>query len=337
MATASRSSGSRSSAARSVTWEQAPLAPVVLIQGPEGLLVDRAIEVVTAGAREADPQVERTVLAGAGYQNGTLLLHTSPSLFGEARLIVIDNAEAATDALITDVVSYVGHPPAPDVWLVIAHRGGVRGKKMLDAIKASGAPVVACEALKKDGDKVSFAAQEFKRAGRRATAGAVRALVEALGSDVRELASACQQLIGDVSGTIDESMVEKYYGGRVEATGFKVADAAIAGQTAHAISLLRHALATGADPVPIVAALALKVRTLAKAGALRSGRTAADLGMAPWQADRARKELANWTPDGIARAIQAVAQADAEVKGQGRDPVFAVERAVLVICQSYGR
>jgi DNA polymerase-3 subunit delta len=59
--------------------------------------------------------------------------------------------------------------------------------------------------------------------------------------------------------------------------------------------------------------------------------------MAPWQADRARKELANWTPDGIARAIQAVAQADAEVKGQGRDPVFAVERAVLVICQSYGR
>lgn len=328
---------SRTPAPRGLAWDHTPLAPVLLIQGPEGLLVDRSIEVVTGLAREADPEVERTVLSGPSYQNGTLLVHTSPSLFGESRLIIIDNAEGATDALITDVLAYVGYPPAPDVWLVIAHRGGVRGKKMLDAIKASGAPVVACEAIKKDSDKVSFAAQEFKRAGRRATAGAVRALTEALGSDLRELASACQQLIGDVTGTIDEAMVEKYYGGRVEATGFKVADAAVSGNMALAISLLRHALATGADPVPIVAALALKVRTLAKAGALRGGRTAADLGMAPWQADRARKELVNWTPDGIATAITAVAQADAEVKGAGRDPVYAVERAVLTICQAYGR
>lgn len=328
---------SRSSSARTLTWENAQLAPVVLVSGAEGLLVDRAIEVLTASAREADPHVERTVLAGAGYQNGNLLVHTSPSLFGESRLIIVDNAEAATDALITDVIDYVSSAPAPDVWLIIAHRGGVRGKKMLDAIKASGAPVVACEAIKKEGDKVSFVAAEFKRAGRRATAGAVRALVEALGSDVRELASACQQLISDVTSTIDEAVVEKYYGGRVEATGFKVADAAVAGQTELAISLLRHALATGADPVPIVAALALKVRTLAKAGAMRQGRTASDLGLAPWQADKARKELAHWTPDGLAAAISAVAQADAEVKGASRDPVFAVERAVLTITKAYGR
>lgn len=337
MATATRSSSSRATSARTLSWEEAPLAPVLLIQGPEGLLVDRAIEVVTSSARVADPEVERTVLSGATYQNGTLLVHTSPSLFGEARLVIVDNAETATDALITDVIDYVSGGAAPDVWLVIAHRGGVRGKKMLDTIKASGAPVVTCEAIKKDGDKVTFAAAEFKRAGRRATAGAVRALVEALGSDLRELASACQQLIGDVAGTIDEAIVDKYYGGRVEATGFKVADAAIAGQTAQAISLLRHALATGADPVPIVAALALKLRTLAKAAALRSGRTASELGMAPWQADRARKDLNNWTPDGLAVAISAVAQADAEVKGAGRDPVYAVERAVLTICQAYGR
>lgn len=337
MATASRSTSSRASSARSFSWEHAPLSPVVLVQGPEGLLVDRAIEVLTTSARNVDQNLERTVLNGASYQNGTLLVHTSPSLFGESRLIIVDSAESATDALIADVISYVTANPAPDVWLIIAHRGGVRGKKMLDAIKASGAPVVACEAIKKDGDKVSFAAAEFKRAGRRASAGAVRALVEALGSDLRELASACQQLIGDVTGAIDEAVVEKYYGGRVEATGFKVADAAVLGQTAQAISLLRHALATGADPVPIVAALALKVRTLAKAAALRSGRSASELGLAPWQADKARKELANWTPDGLAAAINAVAQADAEVKGAGRDPVYAVERAVLTICQSYGR
>ncbi|WP_435300347.1 DNA polymerase III subunit delta [Timonella sp. A28] len=330
-------SSSRSSSRATTTWENAPLAPVVLVHGAEGLLVDRALERITLQAKEQDPHVERTVVYGSTYQAGTLLVLSSPSLFGESRLIIIDNAEGATDALITDVCAFVEQGGAADVWFVIAHRGGVRGKKMLDALKKSGAPVVTCEPIKKDADKVSFAAAEFKRASRRATAGAVRALVEALGSDVRELAAACQQLIGDVTGAIDESVVDKYYGGRVEATGFKVADAAVAGKSAEAISLLRHALATGADPVPIVAALALKVRTLAKAGALRSGKTAADLGLAPWQADKARRELQNWTPDGLAQAIQAVAQADAEVKGAGRDPVFAVERAVLTIARVSGR
>lgn len=69
----------------------------------------------------------------------------------------------------------------------------------------------------------------------------------------------------------------------------------------------------------------------------RGGIAAKDLGLAPWQVDRARRELAGWTPEGLATAISAVAQADAEVKGAGRDPVFAVERAVLTIARAHGR
>ena len=82
----------------------------------------------------------------------------------------------------------------------------------------------------------------------------------------------------------------------------------------------------------------MKLRTLAKVAALRGrGLTAGDLGLAPWQVDRARKDLTNWTPEGLATAITATAAADAEVKGGGRDPVFAVERAVLVVAASAGR
>lgn len=322
--------------ARALSWDTASLAPLVLIQGSEGLLVDRALDALSTQALAADPQTEKTVLTAAAYQAGMLSFLTSPSLFGEPRLVVIDNLETTTDALITDIIGYLDGPAA-DVWLVLAHRGGVRGKKMLDAIKKSSFPVVLCEPIKRDTDKVTFAAAEFKRAGRRATAGAVRALVEALGSDLRELGAACHQLMADNSGTIDENLVDKYYGGRVEATGFKVADAAVAGNSSEAIQLLRHALATGADPVPIVAALAMKLRTLAKVAGLRSGHSMSDLGMPSWQADRARKDLMNWTPDGLAIAITAVAAADAEVKGAGRDPVFAVERAVLTITRAWGK
>ena len=54
--------------------------------------------------------------------------------------------------------------------------------------------------------------------------------------------------------------------------------------------------------------------------------------MAPWQVDKARRAArAAGPPTALAAAIQAVAAADFEVKGGGRDPVYAVERAVLTI------
>jgi DNA polymerase-3 subunit delta len=290
---------------------------------------------VVAGVKEREPDAEVTRLEGAGYAGGTLGVVTSPSLFGEARVVVVEGVEQATDALITDALAYVA-APEQDVVLVLQHGGGQRGKKLLDAVRASGGPVIVCEPIKKDADKVAFATAELRRAGRRGDAAGVRALVEAVGADLRELAAACAQLASDTTGVIGADVVGRYYGGRIEATGFRVADAAIAGETGQAVALLRHALATGADPVPLVAALAAKLRVLAKVAASR-GRSASavrDLGLAPWQVDRARRDLARWTPEGLAAAITAVAQADAEVKGAGRDPVFAVERAVLRVASA---
>ncbi|NMR19328.1 DNA polymerase III subunit delta [Cellulomonas fimi] len=313
----------------------------MLVTGTEGLLGERAVAGLVAAARDRDADVEVTRLEGAGYSAGALGIVTSPSLFGEARVVVVEGVEQATDDLMADALAYVD-APADDVVLVLQHGGGQRGKKLLDAVRASGAPVVVCEPIKKDADKVAFAAAELRRAGRRADAEALRALVEAVGSDLRELAAACAQLAADAPadsrGVIGPAVVARYYGGRIEATGFRVADAAIAGRTGEAVALLRHALATGGDPVPLVATLAAKLRVLAKVAATRGRRGgAADLGLAPWQVDRALKDLSRWTPEGLAEAITAVAQADAEVKGAGRDPVFAVERAVLRVASAAGR
>jgi DNA polymerase-3 subunit delta len=56
--------------------------------------------------------------------------------------------------------------------------------------------------------------------------------------------------------------------------------------------------------------------------------------MAPWQIDRARRELTGWNESGLAIAVMALAEADAAVKGGGRDPVYAVERLVLTVAGS---
>jgi DNA polymerase-3 subunit delta len=66
-----------------------------------------------------------------------------------------------------------------------------------------------------------------------------------------------------------------------------------------------------------------------------SGELAGVIGAAPWQIDRARRDLSGWSEGGLASAIVAVAAADANVKGATRDPVYALERMVTVVA-NYG-
>ena len=176
--------------------------------------------------------------------------------------------------------------------------------------------------IKRDSDRFDFAAGEFSAAAQKRIApAALRTLVSAFADDLTELAAACQQLIADVPGDVTEQIVERYYGGRVETSAFAVADTAIAGRYGDALIALRHALASGADPVPLVAAIASKLRTMARVAGTResSAALAARLGLKDWQVDRARRDLSGWSDATLGMAIQAAARADAEVKGGSRD------------------
>lgn len=337
MATRSPASRTGGSNQQGSSWRDVRPAAVVLLAGPEDYLASKAAEAVRRQVRTAQPEAELVRFDAGSYEAGTLAMHASPSLFGDWTVIEVAGLAQMNDAFLTDALAYLDDP-APDVVLVLRHSGGNRGKKLLDAVKAAQATVVDCQPLKKDGEKAEFVTTEFRLARRRIHPDAVRALVAAVGSQLPELAAACQQLMSDSAGDITAETVEKYYGGRVEATGFKVADAALAGRTAQALSMLRHALATGADPVPIVAALAMKVRAVAKVHGVRgsSVQLAKDLGMAPWQVDQARKEAQRFSSAALARSVRALAEADAQVKGESRDPVYAVERAVTVIALGDG-
>lgn len=309
--------------------------PLVLISGPEQILAERAATSTISLLRESDPGAELVRIEAATYEGGELQLHTSPSLFGGSKIVLVRDLDEGRDDLISDVVDVVGIGLS-DATLIVAHKGGARGKKALDALKKAGARVIDAPAVKSDRDKSAFVTNEFRSAGRRIAPDAVRALLEAVGKDLRELASACKQLADDTEGMVTVELVQKYYGGKVEATGFRVADAAISGNLPEALRLLRHALASGVDPVPIVAVLASQLRQIARvatAGRGSSGSLAKQLGMAPWQIDRARRDAKGWDGDRLGRAIQAVAAADFDVKGGGRDPVYALERAIITITE----
>lgn len=315
-------------------WDQARPAPVVLITGSERFLAERSMRFLRDFLRAEDPSLEVSDISADAYAPGELITLASPSLFDEPRLIRVVNVEKCTDAFLAEALDYLEHP-ADNATLVLRHGGGMRGKKLLDAIRSGRGDGVEilCAEIKRESDKVDFAAAEFRSAGRKVATGAVRALVAAFSDDLDELAAACQQLMSDVAGDITEATVAKYYGGRVETTAFTVADSAIAGRHGEALIALRHALASGADPVPIVAAFASKLRTMAKIAGSRdnANQVAQRFGVAPWQVDRARRDLQGWNGEGLGAAIETVAETDENVKGGGRDPVYALERMVTVV------
>lgn len=317
-----------------LAWDKVRPAPVVLVSGTEDFLAERAGGLLRDILRAEDASLEVSDIAADAYAPGELATLASPSLFGEPRLVRVTGVEKCTDAFIAETLSYL-EAPAADCYLVLRHAGGVRGKKLLDALRGGlgGGIEIVCAELKKESDKLDFVSAEFRTAGRRISAGAVRALVAAFTDDLAELAAACRQLLADAGDEVTEATVERYYSGRVETNAFRVADTAISGRHGEALVLLRHALASGADPVPIVAAFASKLRTMAKVAGARgsSGQLAQQFGLAPWQVDRAKRDLQGWTEDGLARGIQLLAETDAQVKGAGRDPVYALERMVNVV------
>ncbi|MDX2375471.1 DNA polymerase III subunit delta [Microbacterium sp. LRZ72] len=334
-ASRTRRPAARSSAIPQLSWRAPQPAPIVLVSGPEEICAERAGAALRDYLKAEDPSVEVSDVRADAYAPGTLLAVTSPSLFGEPRLVRVAGVERCTDEFLSEALAYLEHPQE-GATVVLRHTGAsVRGKKLLEAIRAGtgGGVEVACPAVRRDAERYDFAAGEFAAARRRAAPAALRALTAAFADDLTELAAACQQLIADVDGDITEQIVQRYYGGRVETSAFTVADTAIAGRYGDALAALRHALDTGADPVPMVAAIASKLRTMAKVGGTResTGALAARLGMKDWQVERARRDLAGWNGDQLGIAIQAAARADAEVKGASRDPVFALERLVTVI------
>jgi DNA polymerase III subunit delta len=299
-------------------------------------LAERSIGMLRDLLVGEDPALEVHDLEADQYSPGLLATLASPSLFGEPRLVRVTNVEKCTDAFITESIAYL-ESPADDVTLVLRHGGGVRGKKVLDTIRGGtgGGIEVVCDELKKETDRIDFVQAEFRAARRKIAGSAVRTLVAAFADDLAELAAACRQLIADDDAEITDKTVDKYYGGRVETNAFKVADIALAGRSAAAIVELRHALATGEAPVPIVAAFAMKLRTMAKVSGFRgpSGQAASALGMAPWQVQRAQRDLSGWSDGGLANAIISVAEADTAVKGGSRDAHYALEVMVRTIAR----
>lgn len=314
-----------------------PSTPLQLVLGEEELLVERAVQAVIDAARRADPQTEVRRLRATDLVPGELGELVSPSLFAQGRVVVLAGAHEAgkdtTEAILAQA-RYLA-TGADGIVLVAVHAGGGRGKALADGLRAAGAAVTDCPRITRFEDRAGFVRNEVQRAGGRINAGAVTALLDTVGSDLRELACAAAQLCTDSGGLVDEAAVHRYHRGRAEVTGFSVAEKVMTGDRTAALETLRWAMALGVSPVLVADALADAVRTVARVSA--SGRAdpyrlASTLGMPPWKVKKAMAQARGWERDGLTRAIQLVAAVNADVKGVAVDAEYALERAVLALC-----
>jgi DNA polymerase-3 subunit delta len=219
--------------------------------------------------------------------------------------------------------------------MVVAHSGGGRAKALAGQLRDIGARTYACAKIAKAGERADFVRAEFSRLKVTVDEDTVTALIEAVGSDIRELAAACSQLVADTAGQVNVVAVRRYHSGKAEVTGFEIADKAVAGDVAGAAEALRWAMSRGVPHVLLADALAEAVHSIARIGPLSGDpyRLAGELGMQPWRVQKAQKQARRWSRDKVATAIRLVATLNADVKGAAADPDYALEDAVRKVAQ----
>ena len=312
------------------------LSPLHLVLGDEELLVERAVSDVLKSARKragSDGVPVNRMRAGdvTTYELAELL---SPSLFADERIVVLEAAgEAGKDAATLIASSAADIPPG--TVLVVVHSGGGRAKALAGQLQKLGAEVHQCAKITRAGERVDFVRKEFRSLRVKVDDETVTALLDAVGSDVRELASACSQLVADTGGDVDAEAVRRYHSGKAEVKGFDIADKAVAGDVEGAAEALRWAMMRGEPLVVLADALAEAIHAIGRVGPLSGDpyRLASQVGMPPWRVQKAQKQARRWSRDSVATAMKVVAELNANVKGAVVDADYALESAVRKVAE----
>lgn len=156
-----------------------------------------------------------------------------------------------------------------------------------------------------------------KGLGRVISKDAAAALVEHLGTDLRELATAVEQLTLATTGSIGVEVVNKLFRG-LESQVYVFLDAVLRRDRASALRHLSALMRGGQHPLAIHATLARQFRALAAVkgqGRPNPAELARELDLTPAYVTRATKNERNFDPAEVRRAFRLLADSDLSLKG----------------------
>jgi DNA polymerase III subunit delta len=280
-------------------------------------------------------ELRPTEVDAAEWQGGELQDLATPSLFGEARALLITDAKSLPKEAMAELADYVAAPDA-DATLVICARVGERTKvpAALDKLVKPVGRVEEVKVARKDLEP--WLIQRAKRDGIDVTPPAIHALVETLGEEPGQLASALTQL-GEAfqDERITPQAVARQFRGLGEQKTWDLCDKAFTKDLPGAIRSLRSIEEGGDDPLMVLGGIASRLRDLMKVRALPDrlppAEVAREAGLRfDWQARRYQQQARNYSMAQLIVLHERIVEADRAMKsGASGDVVMPVLVAAI--------
>ena len=329
-------------------------APVYLVAGEEGALVDRALNQITdkvlSESNSADLALTRLDGKGASADEIESAARTA-SLFGGRRLVIIREAYALRPTDQKLLVVYL-EKPVDMTTLVLVARGigaGTRDpkkskaagviRKYKKAVEKGGGVVVDCPRPKAR-DLPRMAEQVLSEHGLQVSSGGVHTLVEAVGEDLEALIQAAEKLalyLGG-SGRVEEEHVLEVVADTRSQSVFALTDAVGEGAVDRALRVLSSMLRDGEAPLAVLGHLARHFRNLARVASLDGRGKRADaiqkqLGLHPFVVKKCLLQCRRFDQWSLARRLRLLAEADRDLKGGRLPDALRLQKLVMSLCE----
>lgn len=242
------------------------LAPIYLIAGEDPLLVGEAADAVRARARELGHATREVLDAGASFDwSGLQQSADSLSLFAERRLLELRLPEPKPGAAGAKVLeAYTDNPPADTVLLVITGRmdKATQNSRWVSALERVGVVVILWPISPQQ--LPGWIAQRMRRKGLAPDSEAIAVLADRVEGNLLAAAQEIERLhLLHGAGRIDGQMVAASVADSARFDVYKLADAALEGDTVRCCRVLRGLRAEGVEPILVLWALTREVRALA--------------------------------------------------------------------------
>jgi DNA polymerase-3 subunit delta len=318
------------------------LAPVALLWGDESLLVDETIQRIETMALDREGrEFNRDVFYGdeAEAQAIVTAAQTLPWLAAQ-RLVVVRRAETLPRAADPPLVAYCKQPSPSTCLIFTAQRA--EASRPLFALLLKLPWAVRFRRLL--GRELSaWIEQHVAVRGCRITSDAVAALTEAVGNDLRLLASEIDKLVTFVGSgrTIEVESLMALTADAREASAFELARFLSAGDLAEALRAWGKFSASGEYLGLALGAIIHHVRQLwriklAQQVGASPERMASELNIPVFTVRRLSAQAAAIEPERLRQWLGALLEADQTLKRSGLSPRSVFERLILRFCVRRG-
>lgn len=252
----------------------------------------------------------------------------TPSMFEDDRVVIIREVEAASAELQRQIIEYT-QDPTPGVALVMSSAKAVA--KIAAAVKKAGHVIEVAKG--KRSDVFAWIRSEARARGMKIGQDAMNALLESAGEERMALAQALDHLALALGQrpTVTLEDVRLHLAARADIKIFAFIDAVAMRQTEPALIALSRLLGQGEPAQMIFWALARHLRMMLSAGEGSAEVVARRLGLPTWRAEKLVRQARGYTPEALAQAYRAVADADKKIKNSQEPEELTLERLVVQI------